>query len=108
VKFRKMKLHHLLLCLSLGLIVLVTAQTTVQVTKTVQVTQVSTVYGSPLATNAPAGADSDSSYNGDSDQPQDPNEEGASGKESGAFTISKGGMVAIIVVASVVGVFGGA
>src|ERR1700760_2302729 len=98
-----MKLHHILLCLSLGLIVLVTAQTTVELTKTVQVTQISTVYGPLIATSAaPAGADTDPSDNGDSDQPQDPNEEGASGKESGAFTISKGGMVAIIVVASVV------
>ncbi|KAF2279729.1 uncharacterized protein EI97DRAFT_359462, partial [Westerdykella ornata] len=45
-------------------------------------------------------------YNGGEDNPQDPSDAGAAGASKGAFTLSKGGLVAIIVVAVVVAVAG--
>ncbi|KAF2009583.1 hypothetical protein BU24DRAFT_380079 [Aaosphaeria arxii CBS 175.79] len=47
-------------------------------------------------------------YNGGVDNPQDPSEAGAEGASKGAFNISKGGLIAIIVVAVLVAVAGGA
>lgn len=45
-------------------------------------------------------------YNGGEDNPQDPNDAGAAGASKGAFNISKGGLAAIIVVASLVALGG--
>ncbi|KAH7119597.1 hypothetical protein B0J11DRAFT_64256 [Dendryphion nanum] len=45
-------------------------------------------------------------YNGGEDNPQDPDEAGAAGTSKGAFNLSKGGLVAIIVVAVLVAVIG--
>lgn len=46
-------------------------------------------------------------YNGGEDNPQDPSDAGAAGTSKGAFTLSKGGLAAIIVVAVVVVALGG-
>jgi len=45
-------------------------------------------------------------YNGGDDNPQDPSDAGAEGASKGAFTLSKGGLAAIIVVAVLVAVGG--
>lgn len=45
-------------------------------------------------------------YNGGTDNPQDPDDAGAAGGTKGAFELSNGGLVAIIVIAVVV-VIGG-
>jgi hypothetical protein len=45
-------------------------------------------------------------YNGGDDNPQDPSDAGAAGASNGAFTLSKGGLAAIIVVAVLVAVGG--
>lgn len=45
-------------------------------------------------------------YNGGEDNPKDPSDAGAEGPSKGAFTISKGGLIAIIVVAVFVAVGG--
>lgn len=45
-------------------------------------------------------------YNGGEDNPQDPSDAGAEGDHKGAFTLSKGGLAAIIVVISLVIVIG--
>jgi hypothetical protein len=45
-------------------------------------------------------------YNGGEDNPQDPSDAGAAGSSNGAFTLSKGGLAAIIVVAVIVAVGG--
>lgn len=45
-------------------------------------------------------------YNGGDDNPQDPSDAGAAGASKGAFNISKGGLAAIIVVASIVAIIG--
>ncbi|KAF2796925.1 hypothetical protein K505DRAFT_236687 [Melanomma pulvis-pyrius CBS 109.77] len=45
-------------------------------------------------------------YNGGEDNPQDPSDAGAAGASKGAFTLSKGGLAAIIVVAVLVAVGG--
>jgi len=45
-------------------------------------------------------------YNGGEDNPQDPSDAGAAGSSNGAFTLSKGGLAAIIIVAVIVAVGG--
>ncbi|KAF2735861.1 hypothetical protein EJ04DRAFT_401405, partial [Polyplosphaeria fusca] len=45
-------------------------------------------------------------YNGGEDNPQDPSDAGAEGSSKGAFALSKGGLIAIIVVAVIVAVGG--
>ncbi|KAF2472611.1 uncharacterized protein BDR25DRAFT_178505, partial [Lindgomyces ingoldianus] len=45
-------------------------------------------------------------YNGGDDNPLDPNDAGAAGSAKGAFTLSKGGLAAIITVAVLVAVGG--
>lgn len=54
---------------------------------------------SPVSTSAPL-------YNGGDDNPPDPNDAGAEGSSKGAFSLSKGGIAAIIVVAVIVAVGG--
>lgn len=46
-------------------------------------------------------------YNGGVDNPQDPSDAGAAGASKGAFSLSRGGLIAIIVVAVLVAVGGG-
>lgn len=46
-------------------------------------------------------------YNGGEDNPQNPDDAGAAGASKGAFTLSKGALAAIIVVAVVVALGGG-
>lgn len=46
-------------------------------------------------------------YNGGEDNPQDPDDAGSEGASKGAFSISKGGLAAIIVVAVLVVIGGG-
>lgn len=46
-------------------------------------------------------------YNGGVDNPQDPSDAGAEGATKGDFGLSKGGLIAIIVVAVIVAVGGG-
>lgn len=46
-------------------------------------------------------------YNGGDDNPKDPTEAGAAGTQQGGFSLSKGGLAAIIVVISLVVVLGG-
>jgi hypothetical protein len=45
-------------------------------------------------------------YNGGEDNPQNPDDAGAEGASKGAFTLSKGGLAAIIVVAVLVALLG--
>lgn len=45
-------------------------------------------------------------YNGGEDNPQDPSDAGAAGASKGAFSLSKGGLAAIIVVAVLIAVIG--
>lgn len=73
-------------------------------TETVQVTHKATLTAasSAAATTQPA----DQGYNGGSDNPMDPSTAGASGSSSGAFSLSKGALAAIITVVVVVVVGG--
>jgi hypothetical protein len=113
-----MKHQYLVLLLSGALPLLVAAQT-VEVTKTIQVTQVATVFPSSstadIASAAAAPSQTKGSSNdggdditggGDGGNPQDPDAAGASGADTGAFSISKGGIAAIITVVTIVAVFG--
>ncbi|KAF2649892.1 hypothetical protein K491DRAFT_771312 [Lophiostoma macrostomum CBS 122681] len=45
-------------------------------------------------------------YNGGDDNPQDPDDAGAQGADKGSFSLSQGGLIAIIVVAVIVAVAG--
>ncbi|KAF2745364.1 hypothetical protein M011DRAFT_372019, partial [Sporormia fimetaria CBS 119925] len=59
-----------------------------------------------LAQGAHAQAPASPGYNGGEDTPMDPDDAGAEGATKGAFSISKGGLAAIIAVAVVVAVAG--
>lgn len=54
-----------------------------------------------------AGHEPNTGYNGGDDNPLDPTDAGAAGAQKGGFTLSKGGLAAIIVVISLVVVVGG-
>ena len=73
-------------------------------TGTVQVTHKATLTAasSAAATTQPA----DQGYNGGSNNPVDPSTAGASGSSSGAFSLSKGALAAIITVVVIVAVGG--
>ncbi|OCL14934.1 hypothetical protein AOQ84DRAFT_384396 [Glonium stellatum] len=99
-----MKRSFVLLAVCALLPLFVLAQdTTVHSTQTVQVTHTATLAAaSAAATTQPA----DQGYNGGSDNPVDPNTAGASGSSSGAFSLSKGALAAIITVVVLVVVGG--
>ena len=60
----------------------------------------------PLVVLAQSEKPANQGYNGGEDNPQDPTDAGAEGASKGAFTLSKGAMAAIIVVAVLVAVLG--
>lgn len=60
----------------------------------------------PLLALAQQPTDTPQPYNGGTDNPQDPSDAGAEGTQKGAFSLSKGAMAAIIVVACIVVVGG--
>ncbi|ORY05383.1 hypothetical protein BCR34DRAFT_45468 [Clohesyomyces aquaticus] len=77
---------------------LVAAQNTVQLTSTL--THTATVAASTAKSTQGAG------FNGGEDNPQNPDDAGAAGSSKGAFSLSKGGLAAIITVAVLVAVAG--
>lgn len=103
-----MKWNRVLLALSLGLLVaaqsLSTTPTTTPAVQTLQSSQVSSATTAASQSKASGGADSGATQSDPGFE--DPNEAGASGSDSGAFTMSKGGLIAIVTVVSVVAVFG--